>query len=764
MEVDIHKVPLREVQDLRELFLRENSFQFVHDKCHGAGWADTYLFSIGKEAAGYGSVWGKDDRKDRDTIFEFYLLGPYLKFAPVIFPSFIIASGAPYMECQTNDRGLADMMFANARNIYAEAILFEDAFATEFVIPHTLFRKNNEDTEYLLEHEGEIVATGGYVWNYNFPYIDMYYEVKEGHRKKGFGSLITQELKREAYRLKRVPAARCNVKNNASKSTLLKAGMRVCGHLLYGELGMKGFLFAILLLFVGIFSSSGQGQNGSAAAGRPNIIFILSDDHAYQAISAYGSQLAQTPNIDRIAKEGALFTRMMVTNSICGPSRACLLTGKYSHKNGYTVNEGRFNTSQPVFTDLMRNNGYQTAWIGKWHLGNLPRGFDYFNILNGQGEYYNPDLIGPTDTIRMEGYVTDIITGLVEKWLDGRDGSKPWCLIVGEKATHREWLPDIQDLGAYDDKDFPLPPTFHDDYKGRRAAADQDMTISKTMILKADLKVHADYEHSGIYNRFTPAQKKPFYDYYENKISREFDLRKDTGEALVRWKYERYVKDYLSVARSLDRNIGRLLDYLDEKGLAKNTVVIYASDQGFWMGEHGWFDKRWIYEESLRTPFVVRYPGVIRPGTTVSDITLNIDWGPTILDMAGIRASPDMQGVSFLPLVDGRGAAAGHGAARPEVKATWRKAMYYHYYEYPQPHHVSPHFGIRTEHWVLVRFYGPGDFWELYNLDKDPEELNNLYGQAGYGEMEKKLKIQLKGLIRHYEDNTALQIMEKGGD
>jgi arylsulfatase A-like enzyme len=273
------------------------------------------------------------------------------------------------------------------------------------------------------------------------------------------------------------------------------------------------------------------------------------------------------------------------------------------------------------------------------------------------------------------------------------------------------------------------------------------MTIGKTMLLKEDLKVHADYEHSGIYNRFTPEQKKAFYDYYENKVSREFDQRKDTGEALLRWKYQRYLKDYLSVARSLDRNIGLLLRYLDEKGLAGNTVVIYASDQGFYLGEHGWFDKRWIYEESLRTPFVMRYPGVIRPGSTISAITLNIDWGPTLLDIAGIRTPADMQGVSFLPLLDGRGASG------------WRKAMYYHYYEYPQPHHVSPHFGIRTERWVLVRFYGPADFWELYDLDKDPEELHNLYGQPAYQSTAEKLKRQLKELILQYDDQEALKIL-----
>jgi arylsulfatase A-like enzyme len=516
---------------------------------------------------------------------------------------------------------------------------------------------------------------------------------------------------------------------------------------------MKAYFLLMLALYLG-WGHTVLAQNGNSAAARgrrPNIIFILSDDHAYQAISAYGSRLAVTPNIDRIAKEGALFTRAMVTNSICGPSRASLLTGKYSHKNGYTVNEGTFNTEQPVFTDKLRNSGYQTAWIGKWHLGNLPRGLDYFRILNGQGEYYNPDLIGPTDTLRGDGYVTDIITALAEKWLDGRDSTRPFCMIVGEKATHREWVPDIRDLGAYDDRRFPLPGSFHDHYYGRRAAAEQDMTIARTMRLKEDLKVHVDYEHDANFSRMTAAQKKRLYDYYENKISKEFDRRKDTGEALLEWKYQRFLKDYLSVARSLDRNIGKLMDYLDKKGLAGNTVVIYASDQGFYLGEHGWFDKRWIYEESLRTPFVMRYPGVIRPGSRVSAITLNIDWGPTLLDIAGIKTPPDMQGTSFLPLVDGRGSA-------------WRKAMYYHYYEYPQPHHVSPHFGIRTEHWMLVRFYGPSDFWELYDLNKDSEELNNLYGKPGYESMEKMLKARLKELIRQYDDKTALQILEKGED
>lgn len=500
----------------------------------------------------------------------------------------------------------------------------------------------------------------------------------------------------------------------------------------------------MLLVLAGWLFAGGLRAQGR----RPNIIFILSDDHAYQAISAYGSKLAQTPNIDRIAREGAIFTRALVTNSICGPSRATLLTGKYSHMNGYTLNEKKFNTDQFLFPELLRQNGYQTAWIGKWHLGNLPKGFDYWRILRGQGQYYNPDIIQPGDTVRMEGYVTDLITGLATGWLDVRDTTQPFCLIVGEKATHREWLPDIQDLGAYDGKDFPLPATFFDDYAGRQAAADQDMTIDKTMRLKEDLKVHADYVRSGIYNRFTPAQKQAFYDYYENKVSKEFDRRHDTGKALIRWKFQRYLKDYLSVARSLDRNIGSLLDYLDKKGLAKNTVVIYCSDQGFYMGEHGWFDKRWIYEESLRTPFVMRWPGMIRPGTSVSRLMLNIDWAPTLLDIAGVRAPDEVQGVSFLPLLKGDGAG-------------WRKAMYYHYYEFPQPHHVYPHFGVVTERYKLVRFYAPSDSWELYDLATDPHEVHNRYGKTGYEAVTATLKQQLRELIRQYKDIEAEKILEE---
>lgn len=490
----------------------------------------------------------------------------------------------------------------------------------------------------------------------------------------------------------------------------------------------------------------------SAQSKRPNIIFILSDDHTYQAISAYGNRYVQTPNIDRIAREGVLFHHAMVTNSICGPSRATLLTGKYSHKNGYPLNEKRFDNTQQTFPGILQQNGYQTAWIGKMHLGTLPKGFNYFSILPGQGKYYNPDFIStPNDTVRMDGYVTNIITDLSVSWLNGRDTSRPFMLVVGEKATHREWLPDLPDLGAYDSISFPLPATFSDDYKGRNAALDQDMTISNTMRLKEDLKVHVDYKQNknSEYGRFTPEQLAPFSQYYDQQISREFDSLHLSGQALTAWKYQRYMRDYLATARSLDRNIGRILQYLDSTGLADNTVVIYCSDQGFYLGEHGWFDKRFMYEQSLHTPFVMRYPGVIKPGTSSNGFMLNIDWAPTLLDIAHVKAPADMQGTSFMPLVNGKG-----------DTARWRKDMYYHYYEFPEPHHVSPHFGIRTERYKLVRFYGPADFWELYDLKNDPQELHNIYSDPAQVKNVVNLKKRLKVLITQYDDKDAEKLMK----
>ncbi|MGV3559918.1 sulfatase family protein [Larkinella arboricola] len=505
-------------------------------------------------------------------------------------------------------------------------------------------------------------------------------------------------------------------------------------------------LAALLVTVPGYKPKESEAQQTT----RPNVIFIFSDDHAYQAIGAYGSKLAKTPNIDRIAREGAILHNNVVTNSICGPSRATLLTGKYSHLNGYKVNERKFEINQPVFPEELQKNGYQTAWIGKMHLGALPHGFDYLNVLPGQGQYYSPDFVnGKGDTTRYPGYVTNVTTKLSLDWLNGRDKSKPFFLVVGHKATHREWLPDIQDLGAYDNVTFPLPATFYDEYENRDAAKNQDMTIDKTMRLKEDLKVHLDYDKRGAYNRFSPEEKKKFYDYYENKISKEFDEKKLSGKALVEWKFQRYLKDYLATANSLDRNIGTLLDYLDKSGLAKNTVIIYASDQGFYLGEHGWFDKRFIYEESLKTPFVIRYPGVIKPGTQVNQLVSNIDWAPTLLNLTGTAIPKDIQGVSFLPLLKGQ-------------KTNWRQEAYYHYYEYPEPHRVAPHIGLRSSQYKIVRFYGPKDYWELYDLKKDPQELRNLYGVKGYEAIAADLKNKLKDQIRKYKDDEALRIVEGG--
>lgn len=483
----------------------------------------------------------------------------------------------------------------------------------------------------------------------------------------------------------------------------------------------------------------------------PNILIIFSDDHAYQAIGAYGNPFNLTPNIDRIAKQGAVFKNVFVANSLCAPSRATLLTGKYSHINGLKINDitNPFNIHQQLVSRILQTHNYQTAWIGKWHLQTLPGdAFNYWMVPPDQGNYYNPDFINmQNDTVRMNGYITEVISDLAFGWLDKREKDKPFFLVIGEKATHREWLPDIRDLGAYDTINFPLPKTFHDDYKGRQAAANQDMTIAKTMRLKEDLKVHVDYERDGTYNRFTPEQKKAFIDYYEGKVSKDFDEHQYTGDALLQWKYQRYLKDYLAVAKSLDRNIGKVLDYLDRNNLTENTVVIYASDQGFYMGEHGWFDKRFMYEESLRTPFIMKYPGVINPGSSIDNMVVNIDFTPTILDIAGIKPPKDIQGQSFLPVLKNK-----------EYK--WRNAVYYHYYEYPEPHHVSPHFGIRTNRYKLIRFYGPADFWELYDLKKDPGEIQNLYSKKEYRSVILQLKKQLNSLIKKYTDTEAQEILK----
>ncbi|WP_447640756.1 MULTISPECIES: sulfatase family protein [Chitinophagaceae] len=507
---------------------------------------------------------------------------------------------------------------------------------------------------------------------------------------------------------------------------------------------------------------------------RPNILFILSDDHAYQAMSIYGNKLVQTPNIDRIGHNGAVLENSFVANSICGPSRAALLTGKYSHKNGYEYNDGVLDTTQSVISSILSGNGYQTAWIGKWHLGSLPFGFDDWQVMPVQGHYFNPDFITPKgDTIVYKGYVTNIITQLTENYLNNRDTSKPFFLVVGEKATHREWLPDIPDLGRYDKIDFPLPTTFYDQYESRSAASQQLMEVGRDLTLKTDLKIHQPfgtpnatsnshtantkstfedatmrYYSQGEYARMDSTQSRAYHQYYDS-IAADIDRKQLKGDALVRWKYQRYLKDYYATAYSMDQNIGKILNYLDSTGLSDNTIVIYTSDQGFYLGEHGWFDKRFIYDQSLKTGFVVQYPKAIRPNTKIDQFVSNVDWAPTLLDMAGVSKPSEMQGSSFLPLL------------RKQKVSNWQDAVYYHYYEYPQPHHVSPHFGIRTKDYMLVRFYKGVEKWELYDLKKDPNELHNVYEDPGYKKVAAKMQQKLKDLIIKNDDQEALHIFEK---
>lgn len=502
----------------------------------------------------------------------------------------------------------------------------------------------------------------------------------------------------------------------------------------------------LFFLLCGHFTYAQQQQQ------QPNIIIIVSDDHAFQSIGAYGSKLMKTPAIDRIAKEGVRFDKGYVTNSICGPSRAVILTGKYSHKNGFKDNEhSKFDGSQDSFVKQLKKGGYQTAWIGKWHLETTPQGFDHWQILPGQGQYYNPDFdMQDGSKKRYEGYVTNVVEDVAEEWLDKRDQSKPFCLVIGHKATHRVWLPDTADMGMFDKVTFPLPHNFYDEYKNREAAKVQDMSIAKTMVMGYDLKMfgsEAAADREGSVKRMNPAQRAKFNAYYQ-PIEADLKARNLSGNALTEWKYQHYMRDYLSTAASLDRNIGRTLDYLDKQGLTKNTIVIYMSDQGFYLGEHGWFDKRFIYEESFRTPMVMRYPGVIKPGSVSNDFVMNLDIAPTMLDAAGIAIPKDVQGKSMLPQLK-------------DKKIAGRKTMFYHYYENGE-HSVSPHFGIRDSRYKLIRFYTRVNGWELYDLKTDPNEMNNLYGKKGYEKITAQMKKELDQQIANYDDQDAAAILAKG--
>ncbi len=462
----------------------------------------------------------------------------------------------------------------------------------------------------------------------------------------------------------------------------------------------------------------------------PNIVFIFSDDHAYQAISAYGHplKLNSTPNLDRIAKGGTRFDRCLVPNSICGPSRACVLTGKYSHLNGFYDNSNsKFDGTQTTFPKLLQKAGYQTAVIGKWHLVSDPTGFDHWNVLPGQGIYYNPPTIRDGQRQPNQGYVTDLITESSLDWMKRRDKTKPFLLMCQHKAPHREWSPAIRHLGHDQDRQYPEPETLFDDYSGRgKAEKSQDMTLAKTFT-KSDAKLT---HPPGL----TGADKAKWDEYYRPR-NEAFEKANLAGKDLVRWRYNRYLHDYLGCVKAVDEGVGKMLDYLDREGLSENTIVIYSSDQGFYLGEHGWFDKRWIFEESLRTPLLVKWPGHAKPGSTTAEIVSNIDFAPTLLEAAGVAVPAGVQGRSLLPLLNGT------------TPKDWRKSFYYHYYEHPAVHSVARHYGVVTDRYKLVRFYEPEfDYWELFDLKTDPQELKSVYGSPEYAETQKGLEVELARL------------------
>ncbi len=507
---------------------------------------------------------------------------------------------------------------------------------------------------------------------------------------------------------------------------------------------MKTNYPALLLPILGMATLG--GCTATSQPKRPNIIYIMSDDHAYQAISAYGYNLNQTPNIDRLANEGAIFTRACVTNSICAPSRAVMLTGKHSFINGKVDNRLPFDWNQDNFPKRLQQAGYQTAMIGKIHLDGIPQGFDFSMVLPGQGQYYNPDFLINGEKKRIEGYCTEIVTDVALDWLKNkRDQTKPFCLLYHQKAPHRNWLPAPKYLNLFDDKTFTPPANFFDDYAGRGTAAHtQEMKIDGHARWGHDFKLLVDpngdsTEFIGNLKRMNAQQRADWMAAYEEE-NQQFLKANLQGKELALWKYNRYIKDYLRCIQSVDDGVGELLDYLDETGLAENTIVVYTSDQGFYLGEHGWFDKRFMYEESFRTPLLIRYPKEIKPGTKIDKLVQNLDFAPSFLDYAGVEIPSDMQGESFRKLISGE-------------TGEWRDAVYYTYYEYPAEHMVKRHYGIATERYKLIHFYYDVDEWELYDLEKDPSEMQNVYDSPEYADVRENLHQRLKELREKYGDS-----------
>lgn len=488
---------------------------------------------------------------------------------------------------------------------------------------------------------------------------------------------------------------------------------------------------------------------GRTPVQRPNIVYIMTDDHTAQMMSCYDTRYMHTPNLDRIAADGVRFTNSFVANSLSGPSRACMITGKHSCANRFYDNTTCvFDFSQQTFPALLQEAGYQTAMIGKLHLESLPTGFDFWEIVPGQGNYYNPDFIQMDgSTVQRHGYLTNIITDDAIDWMENRrDKDKPFCILIHHKACHRNWMADTCDLKFFEDRTFPVPANFYDDYEGRPAAAAQEMSIVRDMDPLYDLKMYQPGRKSDKtdkYLEFTDrmdSQQRAAWDAFYDPIREKFFADSLAGKDLDEWKFNRYLRDYMKVVKSLDDNVGRVLDYLDRAGLADNTLVVYTSDQGFYMGEHGWFDKRFMYEESMHTPLVMRLPKGYKAKGDINALVQNIDYAPTFLELAGVQVPEDIHGESLVPLFSGK------------TPDGWRDALYYHYYEYPAEHSVKRHYGVRTKEWKLIHFYNDIDQWELYNLKDDPSEMHNLYGTPGTEEIAQTLKKRLQQLQEQYND------------
>lgn len=520
--------------------------------------------------------------------------------------------------------------------------------------------------------------------------------------------------------------------------------------------------FGSLVTGISVAASISMMASCSVEPEQPNIIFIMTDDHTERAISAFGDSPIETPNIDRIADEGMLFSNSFVTNSICAPSRAVMLTGKYSHVNGKRDNQDEFDGSQPTYPQILHDSGYQTAMIGKWHLESEPTGFDTYSILSdsgGQGVYYNPNFNENGHIVNEQGYATDIITDMAIDFLDeATQSDEPFLMLMHHKAPHRNWMPSPEYVGRFEDVTFPIPDTFYDDYDTRELAAQADMRV-EDMYLSQDMKLQAEYygvetgtgglagyasmvgavwEHE--YENMTEEQRAAWDAVYQ-PINEEYARMNLSGNELAEWKYQRYMRDYMATVLSVDDSIGEILDYLDEHDLADNTIVVYTSDQGFYLGEHGWFDKRWMYEESFRMPLLIRYPDMIKPGSVADEFVMNLDFAPTLLDLAGFDVPEDIQGESMREILQGK------------TPKDWRQSMYYHYYEYPSGwHNVQRHFGVRNDRYKLINFYN-ARHWELFDLQEDPDELHNVYDDPAYSDVVADMTEELNRLRSFYGDN-----------